>query len=363
MIKLVSVVGARPQFVKLSALQHAVERFNADRPGAVIDHVSVNTGQHYDAEMSDVFFEELQLVAPERDLGVGSGSHVDQIARMLPGLEAAFTELRPDLVLVYGDTNSTIAGALTAAKMNVAQGHVEAGLRSFDRAMPEEVNRVVADHLAQLLFCPGEASAELLRAEGVTDGVHVVGDVMREVVERFLQGVDRSIVAAHGLQPQGFALATIHRAQNADDHDRLRACLEGLRMVHEAGLPVIFPVHPRTSASMAAAGLDPGPVLTVPPLPYRETLALMSEARVVLTDSGGIQKEALWLSVPCVTLRDETEWPETVAAGWNRLVGCDPALIAEAALAEAPQGPPPALYGEGDAGLRIAEAIAEWFHL
>ena len=314
----------------------------------------MHTGQHYDEAMSDRFFSELDLPKPEIELGVGSGPHGAQTARMLIGIEAAISDTRPDAVLVYGDTNSTLAGALAAAKLHVPVAHVEAGLRSFNRRMPEEINRVVTDALSTLLFCPSASAAAHLAREGITSGVLVVGDVMAEALQQFADGRhDAEVLQRVGLERGSYSLATVHRAENTDAPGRLNAIMQGL-----AGLrsPVVFPAHPRVRDAVLAMNL-PAQIRVIAPVGYREMAALTRNARVVLTDSGGLQKEAYWLGVPCVTLRDETEWTETVDAGWNRLVGADTArIIAAATTAARPPARPP-LYGEGGAVAAIVNAL------
>jgi UDP-N-acetylglucosamine 2-epimerase len=348
-MKVLTVVGARPQIIKAAAVSGPLRRR--------VHEVLVHTGQHYDDRMSDQFFRELEVPAPDHHLGVGSAAHGVQTGRMLAALEPVMIAERPDRVLVYGDTNSTLAGALAAAKLGIPVVHVEAGLRSFNRAMPEEVNRIVADHLATLLCCPGARAVGNLAAEGITVGVHVTGDVMRDLLERARAGLDDQPLAARGLTPAGYALLTLHRAHNTDDAERLAAILGA---VADAPMPIVFPVHPRTRHALATTGAaaPAGSLRMIEPVGYREMLTLQRRARVVLTDSGGVQKEAYWLGVPCITLRDETEWVETVEAGWNRLVGARPAAI-RAALSSSGMPPTrPNLYGDGCAAERIAELVA-----
>ncbi len=350
-MKVLSVVGARPQFIKAAPVGRALR-------DAGIEEVLLHTGQHYDPSMSDVFFSELGIREPGYNLGVGSAAHGAQTAAMLSGIEEVMNLEKPDWLLIYGDTNSTLAGALSAAKMGVAVAHVEAGLRSYNRAMPEEINRVVADALSTLLFCPTDVAVANLAKEGIISGVHVVGDVMYDAVlwatERLDEGAS-SIVDSLGLRGEKYLLATVHRASNTDALENLTAIMWALR---EAGERVIFPVHPRARKAIVEAGIHPGEnVAMIEPVSYLEMLALERSARVILTDSGGVQKEAMWLGVPCVTMRSETEWVETVECGWNTLTGTNPAHILEALVAPRPLKPPPPVYGDGHASQRIAELL------
>jgi UDP-GlcNAc3NAcA epimerase len=346
----VTIVGARPQFVKLAPLSRALRRH--------VREVLVHTGQHYDREMSDAFFSQLRLPAPDRHLGVGSGPHGRMTGRMLAAIERVLVEERPGLVIVIGDTNSTLAGALAAAKLGLRVAHVEAGLRSFDPRMPEEVNRRLTDHVSHLLFCPTSASVRNLAREGITRGVHRVGDVMADAVRLFLPRArrrPRTIDAA----PRAYYLATLHRQENVDDPDRLAAAMEGLAALSH---PVFLPLHPRSARRLRAASLRPkGAVRLLGPQPYLEMLRLQSEARAVLTDSGGMQKEAYLLGTPCITLRDTTEWVETLRGGANRLTGTDPHEIARAVAAierRRPRWDPRLTYGDGRAAERIARLVA-----
>lgn len=354
-MKVLSVVGARPQFIKCAPLSREIRRR--------FDEVLVHTGQHYDAGMSDVFFEELQIPRPDYHLGVGSGMHAAQTGAMLARIEEVLQSEVPDLVLVYGDTNSTLAGALAAAKLHVPVAHVEAGLRSFDRAMPEEVNRVVVDHVSSLLFCPTRTAVENLEREGIRDGVRVTGDVMVDAVEfnRVLADEQSDVMERFGLAAGKYAVMTVHRASNTDDPAMLGAILGA---VGEAGLPVVFPVHPRTRQAMAAHGLAlPANILAVEPLGYLDMLRLLGSARRLLTDSGGMQKEAFVLGVPCVTLRDTTEWVETVELGWNVLAGTDRGAILAGIGRPEPTGPRMPVYGDGRASGKVVAAIADFFSL
>jgi UDP-N-acetylglucosamine 2-epimerase (non-hydrolysing)/UDP-GlcNAc3NAcA epimerase len=350
--RIVTIVGNRPQFVKAAA----VSRLLRERH----EELLVHTGQHYDDELSRVFFDELGIPAPDRELGAGGGTNTAQTARILAALEPLLGELEPQLVLVYGDTNSTLAGALAAAQAGIPVGHVEAGMRSFDRSMPEELNRVLTDHASDLLLCSTQTAMDNLENEGARGEAHLVGDVMADVSLAFREiAAERSTVVGElGLEPGGYLAVTAHRAGNVDDPARLKQLVELL-----AGLPgmVVFPAHPRTRARLEAAGLlDQLDGVTVTrPLGYLDFLELARHARAVLTDSGGVQKEAYLLGVPCVTLRDTTEWVETVEAGWNVLVDLD----REAALAALERTPPaerPELYGGGRAAERVRDVVSAY---
>jgi len=355
-----TVVGARPQFIKAAPVSRAIAAHNAASPDRLIHEILIHTGQHYDREMSAVFFAELGLPDPAHHLGVGSGTHGVQTGEMLKGLDAVLAAERPAVVLVYGDTNSTLAGALAAAKLHIPVAHVEAGLRSFNRRMPEEINRVVTDHLATWLFCPSQESVRNLAREGIDKGVHLVGDVMYDVMRWHLgRAAAGSALARLSLEPGRYALATVHRAENTDDPARLRAIFAALESLAADGMRVIVPLHPRTRHVLDALGVAPARVETLPPASHETMLALEASARVILTDSGGVQKEAYWLGVPCVTLRDETEWVETVAGGWNALVGADPDRIIDAARRARPQGQRAPLYGEGDVAARLVGVLDE----
>ncbi len=348
-MRVLSVVGNRPQFIKSGPLSAAL----ATRG---VDEVVVHTGQHYDPELSQVFFDELGLGEPAYRLEAGSGSHAEQTARMLPGLEGAILAEEPDWVLVYGDTNSTLAGALVAVKLGVPIAHVEAGLRSFDRTMPEEWNRILVDRVSTMLLCPTDVAVRNLAAEAITEGVHVVGDVMLDASQRLApRARERSrALERAGVEPGGYLLLTLHREANV----RPEALARIARALNALAEPVVFPAHPRTAAALAYGGVELGPhVRVLPPAGYLDFAALASQARAVLTDSGGVQKEAYWHGVPCVTLRSSTEWVETVESGWNRLAGDDPARIAEAVAQAQPGGERPPLYGDGHASDRIADLL------
>lgn len=349
-MKVLTLVGARPQFIKAWPTSAALR-------SAGIEEFVVHTGQHYDDRMSAQFFAELGLPQPAVNLGVGSGTHGAQTGRMLEGIEQQISRERPDWVLVYGDTNSTLAGALAAAKLHVPVAHVEAGLRSFNRRMPEEINRVLTDHLSARLFCPSQQAVDNLTREGITANVHVVGDVMYDALRHYRPVAEKksALIAALRLSPRDYYVATVHRAENTDEPARLRALLTSLGTLDA---PCVLPLHPRTRALLeknAGAALPAG-LRLIEPVGYLDMLALTGNARAVLTDSGGVQKEAYWLGVRCLTLREETEWIETLEQGWNQLVGTDPARL-RAALARLPTGKPGNHYGAGDAAPKIVRAL------
>jgi UDP-GlcNAc3NAcA epimerase len=349
-LQILSVVGNRPQFIKSGPLSLALRN-------AGIEEIVLHTGQHYDRELSAVFFDELGLDPPAYRLESGTGTHAEQTARMLPGIERAVLAERPDAVLVYGDTNSTLAGALAAAKLNVSVGHVESGLRSFDRTMPEELNRILVDRISTLLFCPTDVAVANLKAEGISEGVHQVGDVMYDANLRLAPlARDRShALADAGVEPGRYLVLTLHRPANTEPQS-LRRVADALARIEE---PVVFPAHPRASAALAASGVSlDSNVRLLPPAGYLDFAALASQARLVLTDSGGVQKEAYWYGVPCVTLRTTTEWVETVETGWNRLVGTDPDLIVQAVREARTPAERPVLYGDGRAAERIASLLS-----
>jgi UDP-GlcNAc3NAcA epimerase len=345
---ILTIVGARPQFVKASVVSRPLRSVHRE--------ILLHTGQHYDDGMSQRFFRELDIPKPDYELGVGSGSHGRQTAQMLVGIEEAIERERPDRILVYGDTNSTLAGALAAAKLHVPIAHVEAGLRSFNRRMPEEINRVITDRLSDVLFCPSESAARNLEREGITRGVHVIGDVMAEAVQQFGALAEETIVERLGAVRGGYVLATVHRAENTDDPERLKAIVRAFEALDE---PVIVPAHPRLCEALGRNSIVPGGgVRLIDPVGYFDMIALERNARAILTDSGGVQKEAYWLGVPCVTLRNETEWVETVEAGWNVLAGADTIRIVDAARHSSPPPSRPRLYGEGGATRAIVDHLS-----
>jgi UDP-N-acetylglucosamine 2-epimerase len=386
-MKFVDIVGARPQFIKLAPILLAVQRHNQDHPNNHVQEVLIHTGQHYDYEMSQVFFDNFGLKSPDYHLGVGSGTHAYQTAEVLKKIEEVLLKEKPDIVMVYGDTNSTLSGALAAAKLHIPVAHVEAGLRSFNRRMPEEINRVLTDHVSSLLFCPTETAVTNLRKEGFSrmlDGGNLVsskplncsfcddyinnpfvvniGDVMYDSVLQYseLAGRSSGILEDLGLSAKSYVLATVHRAENTDNPERLRDIFLGLAKVAACGIPVIVPLHPRTRKALSGLSQDAlgSSLKIIDPVSYLDMILLEKNARVILTDSGGVQKEAFFFKVPCVTLRGETEWVETVETGWNVLVGCDPEGIARAALNsnKGAEGIWP--YGDGRTAAKIIEILS-----
>lgn len=335
-IRLLHVVGARPQFVKLASVLRAFER-HGEFNGARFENLIGHTGQHYDGNMSDIFFRELGIPPPAINLGTGSGSHGQQTGRMLERIESLLLESHPEMVVVYGDTNSTVAAALAAVKLHLPVAHIEAGLRSFNRRMPEEINRVVVDHVSDLLLAPTATAAANLEREGLGPRSIQTGDVMYDSVLYYREGAERvsTIRRRLGLTPKRYALATIHRAENTEDAQRLRTLVAALTRVATEDCPVVFPVHPRTMKCLERvfSGGSPSPALRlIDPVGYFDMLALLAQARMVFTDSGGVQKEAFFLNCPAITLRDESEWVETVTLGGNLVAGIDPERVREAVL-------------------------------
>lgn len=350
--KVLSIVGARPQFVKLAPMVRAC--------AGTVDHVIVHTGQHYDDAMSRVFFEDLSIPSPDYNLGVGSGTHAVQTASFMTGLEEILVNERPDIVVVYGDTNSTIAGALVGAKLNIPVAHIEAGLRSFDRSMPEEINRIIADRVSSFLFCPTSAAMNNLSHEGMANSSYLVGDVMLDALMMYQHRIrDHSHVLDRlQVEDKRYYLATIHRASNTDNATNLACILDALDCLDA---PVIFPLHPRTKKSLEHPGPGPkvkGNILFVEPVGYLDMLALEKHAKKVLTDSGGVQKEAYILGTPCVTLRGETEWVETLEGFWNVLAGVKRDAIL-AAAGSTPVGFRQQPYGHGHAAEKIVEILLQ----
>jgi len=352
-LKICSVIGARPQFIKSSPLTSALtNKFH---------EIMINTGQHYDHEMSTAFFEELNLPKPKYNLEIGSGKQGEQTAAMLSSLEDVFINEDPSAVVVYGDTNSTIAGALAAAKLHIPVIHVEAGLRSYNKTMPEEINRIVTDHVSDFLFVPSETSKNNLLKEGIIDGVHIVGDIMYDSILNHGPRARESskILDKLKINNEKYYLATIHRAENTDNESRLRSIIESFSKIDAI---VIMPLHPRTKKLMNEYSLNPANnIKIIDPVGYLDILRLMQQSSAVLTDSGGVQKETYYLKVPCITLRGETEWTETVEAGWNKIVDVDPIKILDAVNTSdsVKEKSHPKLYGDGDTAIKIVDVLTK----
>lgn len=348
-MKIVSVVGARPEFIQATPVSRALrEKYQ---------EILVHTGQHYDYLMSQTFFDDLGIPAPDYNLEVGSGLHGQQTGEILARMEEVFLKEKPDVVIVRGDTNSTLAGALAASKLQIPTVHVEAGERSYDRRMPEEINRLVSDCLADIHFCVSHVAVQQLAAEGITGSVHWVGDVMLDAMlqNRPIARKKSTILAQLDLKPGTYALVTVHRAANTDDPVRLNSIITALNQVPET---VVFPAHPRTRKVLAQLGANFAPhVKLVDPVGYFDMMMLEENARLIATDSGGVQREAYFLSRPCLTLRDETEWGETVTAGWNKLVSVEPEQILAAWTNFTPPAEQPPIFGDGTAGQRIAQIL------
>jgi UDP-GlcNAc3NAcA epimerase len=358
-MKIVTIIGARPQFIKAAAISRVIAVHNRNNSSPIIEELLVHTGQHYDDDMSAIFFRELEIPEPKYYLNIGSGSHGWQTGRMLIAAEEVLLKVKPDWVLIYGDTNSTLAGALAAAKLHIPIAHVEAGLRSYNRLMPEEINRVIADQLSHLLLCPSQVAANNLTEEGITKGVFITGDVMADALQ-FAEAKAQSnsdILARLGLQPQGYLMATVHRAENTDNNQRLTNILSAFEALNET---VVFPVHPRTRKFLQETGYQASEnVKLIDPVGYFDIIALEKSARLLLTDSGGMQKEAYWLKIPCITMRDETEWIETVELGWNILTGADRNRIIDTVRTfKAPDKHPP-LYGNSRAAAYCLKALLQ----
>lgn len=350
-MKIASIVGARPQFIKLAPLSREIRKRHRE--------ILIDTGQHYDEEMAGVFFSEFKIPKPDHSLGIGSADHGEQTGRMLIALEKVLKEERPDLAVVFGDTNSTLAGALAAAKLNIPVAHVEAGLRSYDTTMPEELNRVLTDHVSKLLFCPTDVSKDNLKREGITNGVHVVGDVMVDALDeshRAAMKHSRILDQLH-LSKKEYLFLTVHRPNNTDIKGNLERILQA---IGDSQMKTIFPVHLRTAKMLKEHGLEdkvPPNIVMTKPLGHMDTVWLEANSALVLTDSGGVQKEAYLLEVPCVTLRDTTEWIETVNAKWNILAGADPKKIHDAIVHFNPPKHHPHIFGPKGASDRIARTI------
>ena len=359
MKKIITIVGARPQFIKTPLISEEIRKFSQE--------IIIHTGQHYDENMSDVFFEELNIPKPDYNLGVGSATQGKQTGEMLEKIEEVILKEKPDMVIIYGDTNSTVAGALAAVKLHVPVAHVEAGMRSYNRQMPEEINRIVSDHISELLFCPTQSSADILKTEGVTKGVHVVGDVMADIQLKLkAQGQKLKVLEDLNLKPKNYLLATVHRQENTDDKERLEGILKAFSQIKET---IIFPIHPRTKKYIAEYGLqdliDSSPnIKVIEPVGFIDMIALENNAKMTLTDSGGVQKESYLAHVPCITLREETEWIETVDSGWNQLAGVSTEKIVELVnnfeSTSWQTKSHPDFLGDGSAYLKIAEIIKDF---
>jgi UDP-GlcNAc3NAcA epimerase len=354
-LKITTVIGARPQFIKAAVVSRAFK-------AAGMQEVIIHTGQHYDANMSDVFFDELEIPRPDFNLGIGGGTHGQNTGRMVEAIEKVILDDRPDMLMVYGDTDSTLAGALAAVKLHIPVAHVEAGLRSFNRRMPEEINRILTDHCAELLLAPTETAMKHLSDEGIpSDRCKNTGDVMYDAALFYgVKAEDKSdILDKLNLESKGYILSTVHRAENTDSALRLASIFEGFA---DSGLPVVLPLHPRTKARIATHGIEiPETVKLIEPVGYLDMVMLEKKATALATDSGGVQKEAFFHGVPCITLRDETEWVELVNAGWNRIVPTGNAGELSKALRDAPgsRGKDVSPYGNGKAGEAIVRAITE----
>ena len=379
-MKITTIIGARPQFIKAAAISRAIAGYNEGlspfflkengdsvphyTQSPVIEEILIHTGQHYDDDMSAIFFRELEIPEPKYNLNIGSGSHGLQTGRMLMAIEDVLLQEKPDWVLIYGDTNSTLAAALAAAKLHIRIAHVEAGLRSYNRLMPEEINRIVADQLSYLLLCPSQVAVNNLAMEGITKGVSITGDVMADALQFAATKVSANsdILARLGLQPQGYLLATVHRAENTDNPDRLGHIMAAFSELAEREA-VVLPLHPRTKKILDdnfSLRLTLHPSLKIiDPVGYFDMIALENAARMILTDSGGIQKEAYWLKVPCITLRDETEWIETVERGWNILTGANRDRIIKAVTTFNVPSEHPPLYGDGRAAEKILDVLCQ----
>lgn len=353
LMKLLHIVGARPQFIKAAMVSRAWKGSG--------DEIILHTGQHYDDNMSRLFFEELELPEPEINLGVGGGSHAEQTSRMLTGIDEYLESEQPEWVIIYGDTNSTLAGALCAAKRQMKIAHVEAGLRSFNRSMPEEINRILGDRVSDLLFCPTQAAVDHLKKEGITEGVFLVGDVMADSLKFFLQEAEArsKILENLDLITGAYGLVTIHRCGNVDDKQNLSSILAGLG---DIDFPLVFPVHPRTSKMIDEFGLQiPKNIQAIDPVGYLDMLMLEKNAECILTDSGGIQKEAYLFGVRCITLREDTEWVETVDAGWNCLAGANRSKISNTFRDFHPSIERPEIYGNGHAADKIIDVLKSFW--
>jgi UDP-N-acetylglucosamine 2-epimerase len=365
-LKIVTILGARPQFIKAASVSRAIQQKNQENPDFAITEVLVHTGQHYDENMSQVFFDELEIQKPHYHLGVGSGSHGKMTGIMLEKTEEVLVKEVPDLVLVYGDTNSTLAGALAAVKLHLPVGHVEAGLRSFNRKMPEEINRILTDHVSSYLFCPTDLAVNNLIREGIRDNIYKVGDVMYDsfLFNKKMAGKKTDIIRRLNLVSGSYCLVTVHRQENTDNEERLANIFHAFDRLATPGCPFIIPLHPRTEKALKTAKKTKyknANLKIIPPVSYLDMVTLETKAKAILTDSGGVQKEAFFSRVPCITLRDETEWVELVDHGFNRIASADPEEICRAfsAMTEKMIIGGHDLYGGGRASERIVEIIVD----
>ena len=357
MKKIITIVGARPQFIKASAISRVIR----EKYSGIMEEVLIHTGQHFDKNMSQVFFEELDVPPPKYNLAIAGGSHGSMTGRMLESIEKVLLQERPDWVLIYGDTNSTLAGALAAAKLHIPVAHVEAGLRSFNMRMPEEINRIVADRISSLLFCPSEVAVDNLRREGLLKGVSFAGDVMYDVALQFVEIAQKNsiIIKRLDLACKPYVLATCHRAENTDDPKRLASILKALNIIAQTKI-VVLPIHPRTRQKMGQHGFNAllDNLSVIEPVSYLDMVMLEKNADLIVTDSGGIQKEAFFYKIPCITIRDETEWVETINAGWNEVTGANVEKIVTAFQKIDLRNPKACQpYGEGQAAEHILKQI------
>lgn len=358
-MRILTIVGARPQFIKAAPVSRAIQQRNAGQP--IVEEIIVHTGQHYDKNMSDIFFRQLALPHPAYNLQAGSGSQAGQTAAIMKKSEEVMLAEKPDMVVIYGDTNSTLAGALTASKLGIPIAHIEAGLRSFNRCMPEEINRIVADRLSDLLLCPTRQAIQWLKDEGIERGVCLTGDVMYDAALLFsdLAARHSAILNALHLEPKSYYLATIHRAENTDHAGTLSALIDGLGLLSH---PVILPAHPRLRVKLQEHAITflPANIRLIEPVSFLDMIRLEQNALMILTDSGGVQKEAYFYKVPCITLRNETEWIETLEGGWNVLVGADREQILRATQRPLPQNTPGNPFGDGHAAEKIVDCIVNF---
>jgi UDP-N-acetylglucosamine 2-epimerase (non-hydrolysing) len=357
MKEIITIIGARPQFIKTALLSRQLRKN--------FQEIVIHTGQHYDLKMSDIFYKDLNLPEVDYNLGVGSGTQGKQTGMMLEKIEEILLEEKPDLVLIFGDTNSTVAGALAATKLNIPVAHVESGMRSFNRRMPEEINRVVADHISDLLFCSTESAVDLLKEEGITKNVYMVGDVTFDLQKNTLsEGKASNILAELDLNPKEYILTTVHRQENTDKKENLVSILQAFK---EIGTTIVWPIHPRTKKCINEYGLTEmvntiANLRIVDPISYTETIELEKNAKLILTDSGGIQKEAYVAEVPCVTMRNETEWTETVESGWNQLAGTDTKKIVDLVHNFPEPHSHPNFFGDGNAYKKITQIVTDFLN-